>query len=410
MTLVEVSHNRAGWLDRPLLGGNRIYLSNASAGGPAGSFVYFEVRNLEDGALVSQLCVDAEADQEVFASRPHLNPDGSLLVAVHLQNDRMQLHRLDPEGDILQSWRWESEDYPELAACDLTCKLFPGLVGWLGDEVAVSWLYRQGRVYRTVGASGVPPRGGRRGVEAGLVVPEWALVFRKEAVFTATSTHVQARDQTGELLWQIPAMTFLGQSGDWVWLYDERARGELELERAESYLIYLQAEGLAQEDFPESEWSAGRPIHEPAWVLGLRLADGEELARIPVRGQLRSFASVDLDHWTLVESTREGEHRVTVQLADQAWQRCFPGAGGCDYLGHREGHTWWSDAKSWHCRDSQGKSVRSGFWPSGGGGRREGFEALGFGPRICDRGPLWSNAVLGPQQLVARHGAELLLI
>jgi hypothetical protein len=380
---VKVSLNKAGWLDRPLLGPDRIYLSNA--GQASGGFTYFEARS-GDGSLIHAL--EVEASTEVFASRPVRVADGTLLVAVYVQNDAFRLHRLDVDGRILGSWQWDS--FPELTAFDLGCKLFPGLVGELAGHPFASWLYRQGRSYQTVDPEGS-------------FAPEWALVSLGSTLLTASSSFVQARGADGELLWQLPAMTYLGATDDLIWFYDERQRGQLELERAEGYLEYLQAEGVAQADFPESDWRASHPVEDRASVLAVGLAGGQTVAEVPVLGQLRDFVPLDREHWALVEHDGGDDVRVTVQLPGQAWQKRFPGQVGCAYLGQVGEHTWWCDPKAWHCRDGQGKSLRSGFWPPG-------FAALGFGPRICDRGPLWSNAALGPDRLVARHRSELIIL
>jgi hypothetical protein len=314
-----------------------------------------------------------------------------VLVAVYLQNQDLELQKLSPEGELLQSWRWTGEDYGDLAAFDLACKLFPGYVADLGPSALVSWIYRQGRSCQTLTTEGP-------------LCEEWTLACSPCAILTASDGHVQSRKRDGSLLWQLPAMSYLGSSSDnqeMFWFLDERKRRLAELERAEAYLVYLEAEKIEQADLPESQWNLQHPIEDEAHVVAISSQEAEYRTAIPFSGELRSFASLGEQQWVLVHSLPEGRHRIQAHLGDMAWQRDFPG-NGCAFLGLREGLTWWCDGQSWHGRDPQGKSLRSGAWPAG-------FSSLGFGPRIRDRGPLWSNAVLGPQGLLARSGNQLLL-
>lgn len=391
MKCIEVAPNGAGWLDRPLVNGPYVYLCNADLSGAGGEFPYLEVRRGLDGSLVKQRTVCVEAGREVFPSRPQLGLDGTVLVAVYIQNQDLELQRLDPEGELLQSWRWTGDDYDDLAAMDMACKLFPGCVADLGESALVSWIYRQGRSYQTLTTEGPLSR-------------EWTLACTPGAILSASEGHVQSRTREGKLIWQLPAMTYLGASADNTdrfWFLDERKRKQSELERAETYLNYLEVEQIEQADLPESQWNLQHPLEDEACVVAIGSQEAHPLAEIPFSGELRSFASLEGGGRVLVHSLPEERHRIQVKLGDLDWQRDFPGCG-CAFLGLKEGLTWWCDSRYWHCRDGQGKSLRSGAWPAG-------FSALGFGPRICDRGPLWSNAVLGPQGLLARSGEQLLL-
>jgi len=129
---------------------------------------------------------------------------------------------------------------------------------------------------------------------------------------------------------------------------------------------------------------------------------GDDLETVALSGWLRSFGGFAGEQMALAWTEKDEQHyRIHCRLPNQTWELSFPGNGAA-WLGCDCEHSWWCDDKYWHCRNQQGKSLRSAAWPAG-------FRGLGYGPRICDRGMLWPNAVLAEGQLWARHDQDLIL-
>ena len=349
----QVGANGAGWLDRPFLSADSLLLTHADLQGTGGDWTFLEIFSRQNGERLAHLTVESQPGQEVFPSRIHCDSSGYLWVSVYVQNCQLRLYKLHSNGSVCQSWSWDSQDYSELAAFDLSCKLFPGPVGQLGGRPVASWLYRQGRDYQMVTPDSGP------GVSLARAWP----VHLGEDFFLATD---------GQDLWSQNA------AGQRLWNRNE----------AQLLAIYRSWAALLE---PEGEQ-----------VSIIDLETGHNLETVSFPGFVRSLGGFDGEHMAVVwDEPGEERHRIHCHLPGQEWELSFPGTGAA-WLGYSGEESWWCDDKYWHCRDAQGKSSRSGRWP-------DGFRALGYGPRICDRGVLWPNAVWDGKQLWARYGEELLL-